>query len=257
MTKDGRTIEFVAAGSAAAKITETNPDTVVLEYSADKNVYSINSTFSPSNNLAWQGCLLGAAWTAAGFQYMFDGVYTGAGGETAYLGLCGLLNAGFIYNTFFRAQERALKSTMAACKQTQADVIFGGWLDEDWEEREVRAAMGRDYLGLTQKPLSELNSLQRLQTFMEFNLMPRDQKKRAEAGLNDPVTYREAILYKRMEVFAYTLNHTPGDKIVAVLRGNGDFTPEQQIKIISSRLTGEVEMKDPLEYNNGRVSVVF
>ena len=124
---------LVDAHSAAETIKSWAPNTVVIQCGAERLLSQMKTALAPTNRTDVYGCSVSLAWSTAWALSPLWPENLLLSGLTA----AGLLamNGTFLFRTFMHPHDQTLKKVFGAVKKSEADLVLGDWLMDDYEER--------------------------------------------------------------------------------------------------------------------------
>merc|ERR1719461_81808 len=276
----GQTLTIVTSNNGDKALKTLQPDTAAFQWASDKVLNTVDYPWSATSFADQRGCLLALGWSYVFVHSAYFPITVPA--QVAAYSLLAACNFHWLRKTYFEKDDWYLKMQMKTCRKQQCKVIFGDWLEEDYDERYFHtrqndaAAAGHGHPGEWQPKSAELmNYITKTIANSPLNVF------REKAPVDDalspdfPRTYRDAINLKRLDIFAHSLNSAqfawlnpdpeeqdPSDvpkRMLAVVRDTDDIPAETVMKLVAKRMTGEVECTNPFKFTeeHDRLEVVF
>lgn len=276
-------ITIVPSSGGANAINETNADTIVFSYAADKNLKNVKNPWSARGIndrygipviLGWSFLTVYASW------FPTNPILA----STIYAAL-GAINLSYWRWVCFMPEDMALKGALKVCREQEKKVVFGDWLEEDYDERYFRS-QGQDEAAQLQAKIGGFypwqSSVRRyMHTVTEFfakhPINPARQIKSPDFVDSSvyPETYRDVVNMKRTDILANVLNNVefawlnpdPDEQdpdeiptnVLMIVRPVDDLPVESVTRLITNRLTGKTPCPNPFVFTDDfeRLSVEF
>ncbi|ETO01236.1 hypothetical protein RFI_36204, partial [Reticulomyxa filosa] len=247
----------------------TEQNAAKFQRGAELLLSNLTHRFSPTFLTDLNGCALASAWSAA---FYLSPLWPEATFASGLLGL-GLLAVNYRLWSDVTFSKKDLKQAFKQCRKNQCNVVLGDWMAEDYEERKDYLKRFDDFATSSQhsKPTSpglavnnisttNLNTSPALEYVKSLVSQPKAQLD-VNAKEKDVIrTYHDALLNRRIDVFAHVINNVEGEKIVVPIRDIDDAPLSWVSRNLVKRLTGAFPItKSPLKFDPyfERVEVAF
>jgi len=279
----GMKITIVPSSEGAQRIDEINPDTVIFSYAADKNLKTvkrpwsargINDRYGIPVILGWSFLTVYASWFPTSPIW-----------ASAIYAALGAINLSYWRWVCFMPEDMALKGALRICREQDKKVVFGDWLEEDYDERYFRS-QGQDEAAQLQAKIGGFYPWQSAvrrymhrvsQFFANLPINPARPVKSPDCVDSSvyPETYRDVVNMKRTDILANVLNNVefawlnpdPDEQdpdeiptnVLMVVRAIDDLPVESVTRLITNRLTGKTPCPNPFVFTDDfeRLSVEF
>ena len=243
-------------------ISEWTPNTVIMQFGAERNLNSVRSNLSSTSNTDVYGCIVSLAWSTLYFMNVPSSMLLQAVITPTIIGL----NSLFIYRTFFDRKEALIKKLFKKCRDNKCSIIFADWLYDDYDER-LNQISNYDNISLNlnnprniKKITSNLDDNSVLKKgindlaskIMEYNTNNSLKKKYFDEMTNDEwmVTFRDAVNNTRINLISHVIHNSNGDRMLMCVDDIDNIPADIVSKLIIKRLKGELKLdKSPLKYD--------